>query len=71
MPREAKFPLPISVGWGEGGKLRFPSNVAGLGTHSGSPAELPQINIPRGEGTDLLLSKISKLCASSEKTGRI
>lgn len=55
---------------GKGGKP-FPSSVAGLGTRLGSPAGLSQINI-RAEGTDLLLSKISKLCTRvGEKTGRI
>lgn len=55
---------------GKGGKP-FPSSVAGLGTRLRSPAGLPQINI-RAEGTDLLLSKISKLRTRvGEKTGRI
>lgn len=68
---EARFPPPTSTGGGKGGELRFPSSVAGLGTRPRSPAELPQINI-RAEETDLLLSKISKLCTRvREKTGRI
>lgn len=57
---EARFPLSTSTARGKGGKP-FPSSVAGLGTLLSSPAGLPQINI-RAEGTDLLLSKISKLC---------
>lgn len=43
--RGGQFPLSVSIERGKGGKRRFPSSVAGLGTRLSSPAELPQINM--------------------------
>lgn len=52
------------------GKLKISQQNGGLSVRLFSSAEFPQINIHR-QGTNLLLSKISKLCTGEgEKTGR-
>lgn len=52
------------------GKLKISQQNGGLSVRLISSAEFPQINIHR-QGTDLPLSKISKLCTGvGEKTGR-
>lgn len=52
------------------GKLKISQQNGGLSVRLISSTEFPQINIHR-QGTNLLLSKISKLCTGvGEKTGR-
>lgn len=68
---KASFPPSTATEKGEKDwKLKISQQNGGLRVCLISSAEFPQINIHR-QGTDLLLSKMSKLCTRvGEKTGR-
>lgn len=66
MPGEARFPLSTTMERGDGRQSQISQQCGRSWQPPQFPAELPQINI-RAEGTDLLLSKISKLYARVER----
>lgn len=63
---EARFPLSTTIEREDGRKSQISQQCGRSWQPPQFPAELPQINI-RAEGTDLLLSKISKLCTRVER----